>query len=758
MTAIQPNSSSDNAPRPALSVRIAVRRAFTLIELLVVIALTAVLFTLVFAPLINSLDLTSRAATQIEAQGSARDLERRLEAELSGPVYVYDNASQGLNNPKGKLGDPDGRVTCWINTKYQPLSGTAAVDLVRFGLIEFIAPGSQSEQSNSTTVDPTTGRTIPTPGAPTNVALPLTPGRNIVRYFMGLQDNTSAPTSITDPNGFTYSGQPVKLYASKFDDASDVATRLDNRTTLYRAEVQPYIQYPLGSGTYIPNVALFHTIVNGNKTGDSNTQSSTTGTLLLDDPNFFYDTTPVPTAIALIGAPGVQPAGRATIPMWECWKAVAQTMLNTPKADAISLERDSTNAVVLRDASGQISNAGLPVVRPLISFTPQYVENDPGVPSSLSNTGAETPYAAATQFRAQYPALCRPFRVLVYRSPDGQQDPLSLTNPIYYEMDDPNGGILAQNAGGNVGPMPDAGGFWSNTNPQLAFTVDYDRGLVNFAFPHWALFNTVVAANKEPVPQRYDPADVNAQIDQTYGKRFLWLRNFPINTTNYTGLNPATAISPIGQYYLDPTANGCSASAGVLPPQAGVRVVPGSETVYGPDQISGFHYGWRTQYTRVSSSAGRIGPNQYRILYENGPNADCLNDANDPRVQTGYIEFDSQPDTDAKGVQVVGVSPSANLAPGLELPWHGPGQEPVYRTHSLPQRKWDQTSQSIVNSDPVEVSYSFQMNRPTDVVKIDYLTRSIINVNMELRLYDPRSGRPQTAQLATKISVRNLQR
>lgn len=758
MTAIQPDSSSHNPPRPSLRVRGAVRRAFTLIELLVVIALTAVLFTLVFAPLLNSLNLTSRASTQIEAQGSARDLERRLEAELSGPVYVYDNASQGLNNPNGRLGDPDGRVTCWINTKYQPLSGIplTPVPNIRFGLIEFIVPGTQSEQNGSSTVDPTTGRTIPTPGSLTNVALPLTPGRNIVRYFLGLQDNTSVPTSITDQNGFTYSGQPVKFYANKFDDAGDVATRLDNRTTLYRAEVQPYIQYPLGSGTWIPNVALFHTIVNGAKTGDSGTTSSTTGTLLLDDPNFFYDTTPVPAAIAVIGAPGVQPGARATVPMWECWKAVSQTMLNTPKADAISLERDSTNAIVLRDGSGQVNPNGLPVVRPLITFTPQYVENDPGVPSSLANTGAETPYAAATQFRSQYPALSRPFRVLVYRSPDGLQDPLSLTNPIYYEMDDPNGGILAQGAGGNVGPLPKTGGFWTNTNPQFAFTVDYDRGLVNFAFPHWALFNNTVGGASIPAPQRYDPADVNAQIDQTYGKRFLWLRNFPINTANFTGLNPATAVSPIGQYYLDPTLNGCSAVTGKLPPQPNVRVVPGSETVYGPDQLPGFHYGWRTQYTRVSSSAGRVGPNQYRILYENGPNADCLNDANDPRVQTGYIEFDGQPDTDPGSLP--GTPGSANLPVAQENPTQVAGVTPIYRQHSLPQKKWDPNTQTIINSDPLEVSYSFQMNRPTDVVKLDYLTRSIINVNMELRLYDPRSGRPQTAQLTSKISVRNLQR
>lgn len=738
------------------------QRAFTLIELLVVIALTTLLFALVFYPLIQSLNLSSRARAQTESQATAREIQRRLSAELSGPVYVYDNASQGLNNPAGRLGDPDGRVTVWLNTTYKPLSNTPVVNFLRFGLIEYIAPASQSEQANSTVGDPTTGQTIPQPGSPTNVALPLAPGRTVVRYFVGLQDNTSVATNLTDPNGFTYSGRPVKAYANRYDDAIDVEPKQENRTTLYRAAVQPYIQYPPFSGNWIPNVALFHTVVNGQKTGDSSTQSNTNGTLLLDDPNFFYDTTPVDANIAKYGAPGIQINGRATVPMWECWRAVAQNVVPTDRGDVIALERDDRNEVVLRNANGQASTDPAatgpfyPVMRPLITFTPQYKENDPGVPSSLSNTGAESPYTAATQFRSQYPALAKPFRVLVYRSPDGLKDPLSNAGP-YYEMDDPNAGILFQGAGNNVGPAPTAGGIWTNTNPQFAFTVDLDKGIVNFAFPHWALFNTgggAPNANSAPVPQRYDPADVNLKVDQTYAKRHLWLRYYAASSGNYANLNPAGTISPIGQFYVDPTTNGCPANP---MPQYRVRIVPGSETVYGPDQLPGKHYGYRTQYSRVSSSAGRVGPNQYRILYENAPNADCLTDPNDPRAQTGYIEFDSQPDTDPNGTQHGGIT-SANLAPTLENPTQVTGQTPVYRTHSLPLLKWDTVTNAVVPADPIEVSYSFQMNRPTDVVKLDYLTRSIINVNMELRLYDPRSNRPQTTQLASKITVRNLQR
>ena len=737
--------------------RMTLVRAFTLIELLVVIALTSILFTLIFIPLTDSINLTSRAGTQIESQGAARDVMRQLEAEVSSPVYVYDNAQMGLDtvdskgNKIGALGSADGRVNLWL---YRNTTNTLVAEMIRYGMIEFIEPGSQSEQSGTSTLyDPTTGKNLP-PAGVTNVGLPLAPGRTIVRYFPGLVDNTSQAATFTDDYGHTFDSQPVKPYANEYEDAQqDVTARLANRTTLYRAEVQPYIPDPNNPGAYIPNTALFHTIKSGAKSGNSTTQSDTTGTLLLDDPNFFYDVTPVPAAIALAGAPGVAINGRATVPMWECWKSIAQSMLSTAKADAIALERDPQNKIVLRNAKGQqatdiVTPAPVgpynPVLRPLISFTPQYVENDAAIPSSLANSGAETPYAAATQFRSQYPAWSRPFRVLVYRSADGLKDPLSTVNPTYYEMDDPSllSGITLQGVGGDVGPRPDTSGNWMNIKPQFAFTVDYDRGAVNFAFSHGVLDHD---ANGNTVPMSYNPSTINDNIDNSgYGTRYLWLRYFDAFNLN-KGVN---AVSPLDQFNVPLDAPGTA-----VPTPYNVRIVPGSERVYGPDQLPGLHYGYRTQYTRVSSNSGVVGANQYRILYENAVNANTAADAKDPRVQTGYIEFDSRPDADPDFNKK-----SANLDPNLENPAPSNVNPPVYRVHGLPQLKYDQNTSTNVQADEVEVSYSFQMNRPTDVVKIDYLTRSIMNVSMELRLYDPRSARPQTTQLASKIAVRNIQR
>ena len=199
-----------------------------------------------------------------------------------------------------------------------------------------------------------------------------------------------------------------------------------------------------------------------------------------------------------------------------------------------------------------------------------------------------------------------------------------------------------------------------------------------------------------------------------------------------------------------------------------MRVVPGSERIFGPDQNPGPRYGYRTQYTRVSANAGNVGHNQYKILYENATGAGNTADAADPRVRTGFVEFDSLPDNNNIDIGSQNIDPSDDIPMKHLKSVSGVMTlvDPVYRNHSLPEHKWvpdpnaplDTSKGTVVTADPVEVSYSFQMNRPTDVVKIDYLTRSILNVAMEMRLYDPRSARPQTTQLVDKVSVRNLPR
>jgi hypothetical protein len=265
----------------------------------------------------------------------------------------------------------------------------------------------------------------------------------------------------------------------------------------------------------------------------------------------------------------------------------------------------------------------------------------------------------------------------------------------------------------NVGPDPDpATGAWRNSNPEFAFVPDPRTGIVNFGFPA-SVYVHDAAGN--PLPSRYSPQEINDALAGPFGKRYLTLDTLPNNNWGGNQLNPNAARSPLDLFRT---------AVGALPR---VRIIPGTERVYGPDQRPGVNYGQRVQYTRVSANAGVIGVNEYKINYDDVPNAIAAG-AGDPRVRIGYIEFNSQLDT---------TDPARPNLP------NGPNSMPLTTAGGAPAA-------------PVEVYYNFQMNRSNDIVKADYLTRELMNLSIELRLYDTRSGRPQSTTLTTKVKVRNL--
>jgi prepilin-type N-terminal cleavage/methylation domain-containing protein len=753
------DSAGANAPR-------GLRRGFTLLELLVVIAISAILFTIVFKPLIDGFNLTRRAQTQIASQTYARESMREISAILGNAVYVYDN----VNTP----------INLWFYDK----NNDPLVISSQFGMIEYVPPARQLDQTpGATPIDPTTGLPIydsSLPAGQRGFALPLAPGRTLGRLFIGLQDNRSGGAAgVQDPDQVNPAFMPVDAngkfhgYANRWDDPNNAS--IDNRYTLYKAEVLAYIPDPDAAGPnapYIPNLKLFRT--RSATTGQIT--NSKTDPIELHDPNFFYDntlaggTSPTAGDPAKWALPGWRDLnGDGKVQIGENWRAAATSMLPLNSADMVQLTRDDSSNAILYD------NNGYPTVRPLASFSPSFVQNDPGTPAALEATGSETPAAvepdspgatgtgfAAPAYASQYAHWITPFRVLVYRSDDPSQDPLTANPLTYFEADNldlPYMKIYQQSvAPGTTPPLPAnevgpqlVNGEFMNKNASLpiAFTADVQRGMINFAFPQSVLVRQQgPGATTLPAVQRYSPADINAALDPNspnnvgqYEKRYLSLRA-PLPTTNWpltggTPLNaaPPTAISPINLYQT---------ALGQTPPQTPrVRIVPGSERVFGPDQRPGPHYGLRIQYTRVSANAGSVGLNEYKIHYEDVNNAEGVSDVNDPRVRIGYIEFDSDADS--------GTQPNAVDNNGL--PGMGPNSLPIHRvnpnTGLIDQTLW---------ADPVEVSYQFQMNRPSDVVKIDYMTRELMNVTLQIRLYDPSSASPQLTEVSNRIKVRNLQR
>jgi hypothetical protein len=774
-------------------------------------AISVILFGLIFGPIITSFNLTNRARTQIESQTAARNIVGLLTKELSDAVYVYDNASTPVNIwTVNSDGSPFVSPTLFTMLEYvkparqgDQAPGTLSIDPTT-GLP--IYTGSSANGATS-------GFSLPL--APGRALVRVFIGLH--NNAAAANNGTTYPTVIQDQYGNTPDGVPQHVYHNLWEDPPGRAyypnNPPDNRYVLYRAEVTVYVQntgpYTTGGGAtnaYVSDMRLFHTVKS-----DGVTAGGKFDTPVLHDPNFFYDATaagdpsdnPGSSKWAMPGASPTGPGGTFTIA--DNWKAVSSVVVAPEKIDCIGFARNAnTNAIAF--TSGTTPQH--PTPNPLITFSPTYMQNDSGVAAALESTANESPSPAPTAYTTQYTFWSEPFRVYVYRNPavylpsslwsqnlpSGQSpstDPLSLNPLTFYEFlflqNGPTGSgnpILKTNSDGSpawkivfeqappgttptqsdptvatddVGPQPDINGFWqlntqTGTPPQIAFTVDAQRGAINFAFPQWAVTWTTVNNVRMPLPCYYSPVDVNSALTGAYGRRFIDLRK-PLSaalygaTGNQQPLNAAETLNanlltPLG--WLQPSNAGATNPISNFVPT--VRIVPGSERVFGPDMRPGPHYGYRTQFTRVASNAGVVGPNQYKISYEDNPNAapadanDPGGNANDPRVHVGYVEFDSQFDGDSTSTTSI--------------------QAGTFPPHSLPICKWDPTIGDVnanLPSDPIEVSYQFQMNRPNDVVKVDYLTRGLMNVAVQARLYEPSTGTPQVTVVTEKIRVRNLQ-
>ena len=203
---------------------------FTLVELLVVIAITAILLGLLLIPLVQGFRLTRQGQIQAQAQDTTRLAINQFTNDLKRAAYVFDSADRVISLP---VRNGQGQV---VNV---PL---------RYAVIDMVMPayGDPSQESN----DPTSDIPINPDGSyNAEIAVPISPGRTVVRYFIGLMDN-SRPY---------FNPDEVRLAA---------ATDPENYAILYRAEFRLYVRQ---GNQWVLNPELFDSIAD------------------FFDPNFFYD-------------------------------------------------------------------------------------------------------------------------------------------------------------------------------------------------------------------------------------------------------------------------------------------------------------------------------------------------------------------------------------------------------------------------------------------------------------------------------------
>jgi prepilin-type N-terminal cleavage/methylation domain-containing protein len=387
---------------------------FTLVELLVVIAITAILLGLLLIPLVQGFRLTRQGQIQAQAQDTVRLALNQFTNDLKRAAYVFDSADRVISLP---VRNEQGQV---VNV---PL---------RYAVIDMVMPayGDPSQESN----DPTSDIPINPDGSyNAEIAVPISPGRTVVRYFIGLTDN----------NNPYFNPDEVPLAA---------AAQPENYAVLYRAEFRLYVRQ---GNQWVLNPELFGSIDE------------------FFDPNFFY---------------GARRAG---------WLKVAKPIVPLGQVDMVNVTYDDdgnprveplmqlTPALVVNQMGAPIETdtlgdegAGAPPVQ--IRF-----------PLGLWDVSPESFRLVA--FRSRPDALQRgePLRyfyiapngngewyIRYYRAtPDGQERDVEVANLTLIQR-------MIETGQPQPNWLNNALNYYTDAEP-MAFYVNTEAGLVDLALPWW---------------------------------------------------------------------------------------------------------------------------------------------------------------------------------------------------------------------------------------------------------------------------------
>ncbi|MCS7273289.1 MAG: prepilin-type N-terminal cleavage/methylation domain-containing protein [Fimbriimonadales bacterium] len=543
---------------------------FTLVELLVVIAITAILLGLLLIPLVRGFQLTRQGQAQAQAQDVIRLALSQLSSDLKRAAYVFDCSDRIIYLP------------------VRDRNGTVVRVPMRHAIIDMVAPayGDPAQESN----DPTSDIPIGPNGEPdAELAIPISPGRTIIRYFIGLMDN-EAP------------------YLNPEETRFVEATQRENYAILYRAEFRLYVR---DGDRWVLNRELFDRIED------------------LFDPNFFYSN---------------DPRRRAA------WRRIAKPIVPLGQVDMVNVTytqdgRPQVEPLVQLAPALVVNQTGAPVGAETLSdegvgTAPVQVRFPIGLwdisPESFrlvvfrSRPDALRYGQPLRYFYTAYDAEDHQWYLRYYRAtPDGQVTDVPVANLT----------ALRDMAHGNAAATP-----WLNTSldyfteaEPMAFYVNTEAGLIDMAIPWWFSYPAGGVSFKtgEYLTPFQDPRPDTTTINGRFNAAYQADPENAPNARRYVSLldlNNDGALDDYRQNYLAlPTAS----------------LVPGSEVVIGPDQRPGPNFGKPVRYQRVPSATASPGPNQYRILYQDVVPFEEVRSTMGfvPQLLRGYIEFYSDPQT-----------------------------------------------------------------------------------------------------------------
>ena len=617
-------------------------------------------------------------------------------------------------------------------------------------------------------VNPATGMVDPTLSAPKgDVNLPLVPGPVWVRYAIGLRDPFS---EYNNP----YDGRIMARNAQR-----------DNLYVLYRIQFQPYVSR---GGAYRPNLALF----------DADASDRTIINDGLDDPRFLVPNRDGTGQIIINDAKakrikhwlGQNPDGVSTNYLG---KAVMQTDLS--RYDMIQAVADDSQPP--RAAYDGI----IPRVFPLVSFQPTRVSNEIADGQTAVRQGEESDNAQAIGpdvFRTKHPlwenavirmwptgwkgddnarnayligrgsdgsaAANQPkgFSIFAYAPSSGTEDYVGgseLFDVFTYNL------VLAQHGRFPFTQAAMAANGRSNWLSDSAlralftpFVYQSGSGKIISSFGINEVgdpASAVDVSNPDNLPTVATGAALSVVNETATGGTFSDGAHFGyINTMfnklwiDYPSLQGSTLerfidlrVTSSGDGTPSPLSPIFSASAPT--DLAKVKIVPGSEQVYGPDQLPGPGYGRIVRYTRTTKRP--VGPNQYLINYVDQPEPDysilglpstelstfnpavykqtnLISAVIQPRFKKGYIALSADPNIPI---------PAGNFQVSYRFQFTG-----------------SQTGPSTL-----------QTGNKADTFAVDYDTRQLMAVLLTIRNYPQSSApNPQNVTLKATATVRNYAR
>ncbi|HEY0868386.1 MAG TPA: hypothetical protein VGE01_13455 [Fimbriimonas sp.] len=759
------------------------RLAFTLIELLTVIAITAVLLTLIIVPVFQSFNLTRTAQAFAEAQERARTVSERIAREIGNSAGVRDLS--GIETwPINGVNTSVARHTLAVTVPSVTANGTPndGGPIVQVALpyskIDMYLPAEGEETIDGTGNgyrNPVTGKIDPTLRAPRGaVRLPAAPGQLWVRYFIGLRE----PVRVV--NG--------QLAANPYRDPYTglLQTRGSERDNLY---VIWRVEYaPRQAGAW--NASLFALDANGRP-------------MDLDNPAFFSLVPGVDTASGTdltLTAEGTRKAQR--ILHWMGQSAPGESVSVRSLGNATIVTEVSRYDMIqpLYDLrSRQVKNTnGVPNVLSLLQFRPTRVDNDNATPQTAVRLGEETQNAGTlaadvytTRFGMWSNAVVRIWpgsyspnganEYLVGRpTPNGFSifaiDPDNAANDE--EMRE--GVELFDMAAYESAPKYPFSAAVISANSRSGWTSDArlrelfvpfftnpGRGRVIASFGISEVGDIANAASTGsnlpyvrsgiPSPPGDDPA--SAAPFSPYPDRDAFTINQVFNRVwnQYPELqgtverfidtrvvaNADGVYSPLFPNFIGGATGFTTANPTNQTRASRVAIVPGSDEVFGPDQLSGPNYGNRIRYTRVN---GRPGPNQYRIN---------LTDLPEPTNDAGQVDYQVA----FPGVAGVPPVPPSTYDPNSLI---SAVLQPRFRAGYI---QLNSDPNTPLPDGPFEISYRFQFvggrkgNQPGDRLAVDYDTRQLISVLLTIRNYPQSSApNPQSVTLKATATVRNYVR